>query len=173
MSDPSDDDEPGVKFDVEDGGSSDPVEQFDPAMRAVQAEPWFREAVSLVDRASSLLVANGIDKGALCVGCARLCLDDPLAGALVEVAALPWEGLSFLRLGVPDPSALLDFSRPVHDLAERLRQANPDAYLLVLPHDWSFRVMEPEMARQFAVNMLAFVSDAELEKIGLKRIEAA
>jgi len=148
------------------------VEQLDPQMQAVASESWFERAVLHIDCAVDDLKSHGLTKGTLYVGTARLCLDDPLAGALAEVHHAPADGLTILRLGVPDPGALLDASGGIAELSRKVREANPNGWLLLLPADWSFRTMTPEMAREFAVNMVSFVEDAELEKIGLKRIGA-
>lgn len=148
-----------------------PVEQSDPRMQAVAAEPWFTRAVLFIENAIEELKVHNITEGTVCVGTARLCLDDPLAGALAEVQHAPADGLTILRLSVPDAGALLDVSGGVAELSRKVREANPNGWLLLLPADWSFRTMQPEMAREFARNMLAFVSDDELEQIGMKRIE--
>ena len=158
--------------DDDDYGDDAPVEQLDPKLKAIQGESWFRALVELVAAATAVLQSHGVEEGTVFAEAGRLSIGDPIAGALTEVRQMPAEGLVFLRLGVPDTSAFLDSSHAIRDLAERVRQANPNGHLLVLPHDWSFRTMDPEMARQFAVNMIAFVTDDELEKIGLKRTEA-
>jgi hypothetical protein len=149
----------------------EPIEQFDPVMQAIQGEPWFMQAALLVERAAAILTENGVHKGTLFAGGGRLSLDDPFAGALIEIASLPAEGLAFAVVKVPDLPDALDDSRKLHELSEKVRAANPNASLLLLPGDWSFRTMHPEMARQFSQNMLAFVSDDELAKVGLYRKE--
>lgn len=149
----------------------EPIEQFDPVMQAVQGEPWFVQAATLVEQAAGLLTENGVHKGTLFAGAAKLVLDDPIAGALVEVASVPRSELAFVVVKVADPGELPHAQSQLKMLSDKVRSANPEASLLVLPGDWSFRTMQPEMAIQFAVNMIAFVSDDELEKIGLRRIE--
>lgn len=149
----------------------EPVDQFDPSLMKYATMPWFAEAVDFITRASDLLVANGLDKVTVNGGVGRLTVGDAMAGALVQVESLPKTELAFVVMKLPDNDGLLDNSRAVKGLHEKVRAANPDASLLVLPADWSFRTMRPEMARSFASNMLAFVSDSELEKIGLCRKE--
>lgn len=91
-------------------------------------------------------------------------------GAVAELATLPRDGLAFVVLRFPgegdDP---IDHSAALKRVAERVREANPNGYVLVLPAGWSFRMMPPGQARDFARNMLAFVSDDELAEIGLTR----
>ena len=151
----------------------EPIEQFDPALQSVQGTTWFMQAALLVEQAASILANNGVHKGTLFAGGGRLSLDDPFAGALVEIASLPVEGLTFAVVRVPDLPDALDDSRKLHELSEKVRAANPNASLLLLPSDWSFRTMVPEMAIQFATNMIAFVSDQELAKVGLYRKDPA
>ena len=150
----------------------EPIVQSDPRLAAVAEEPWFTAAIDRVLSSVEVLHEHGIDECCLAAADGRLVLGDPLAGALVEVAALPAEGLAFVVLKPPSPDELIDASRAVKELSERVREANPNGYLLVLPAEWSFRVMSPDMAREFARNMMAFVSNDELERIGLKRVEA-
>jgi len=150
---------------------SEPVLQFDPRLAAVTGEPWFTAAVDQVVSTVEALQSHGINACSLAAGEGRLVLGDPLADALVEIGHMPAEGLAFVVLKPSSPDGLLDSGRAVHELLHRVRTANPNGYLLLLPAEWSFRVMQPEMAREFARNMIAFVSDAELEQIGLKRIE--
>lgn len=152
--------------------NDDRIVQSDPRLAAVQDEPWFDAAVERVLSSVEALAEHGITECSLAAGEGRLVLGDPIADAVAEVGRLPAEGMAFVVLKAPTPDGVIDASRAVRELSDRVRRANPNGYLLLLPADWSFRVMQPEMARSFAVNMIAFVSDDELEKIGLKRIEA-
>jgi hypothetical protein len=152
-------------------GDKDAIEQFDPEMRKLQGEPWFISVAETVERMSEVLIGHGVTGGTVIAGAGRLSIGDPLAGAITEVSSIPAGGLAFVVVKPPDMAEALDYMRAVKTLRDRISAANPDAYLLLLPIDWSFRTMQPEMARQFAANMLAFVSDDELARIGLKRME--
>ena len=57
----------------------------------------------------------------------------------------------------------------VAEIERRMKQANPSAFLLVLPEDFSFRTMPPQAARRFAQNVVAFLDDSELGHLGLQR----
>ena len=150
---------------------SDHIEQSDPRIALLMDKPWFLAVLDRLEDELTEITNHGVTEGTVCIGNARLCLDDPLAGALVQIGTLPASELAFVVLRVPDTEALLDAGRQVRELSDRVRAANPNGYLLVLPENWSFRTMLPDMARSFATNMIAFVSDEELAKIGLQRIE--
>ena len=104
----------------------------------------------------------------------RLETVDPLADVVAQVAALPREGLAFVVLTPTADGVVEDAIKPqgpIAFLSQRIRAANPNAHLLVLPQGWSFRTMDRAQAREFVSNMLAFVSDDELAEHGLKHVE--
>ena len=83
-----------------------------------------------------------------------------------ELLALPAEGLTFVVLKSPEPP-----DQAIKLLGDCVRSANPNAMVVALPADFSFRIITEWQAKEFARNMTAFVSDDALAEIGLYRIE--
>ena len=87
--------------------------------------------------------------------------------AIAQVAALPAEGVAFVVLKRPDADDPIDHSAALESISNRVKEANPNGYVLVLPESWSFRTITHEHALQFIRALITFVSDEELAAAGL------
>ena len=144
----------------------DAVEQVDPALKSVQSEPWFAEIVSGVGILSGLMEARGFPVCTVAAGEARLSVGGSVDGLMLRLSELPRDGLVFVEMRVQGQPA---DRAAVAEIERRMKQANPSAFLLVLPEDFSFRTMPPQAARQFAQNVITFLDDSELGHLGLQR----
>jgi hypothetical protein len=141
--------------------------QGDPRMQKYTQEPWFKRAVTDLEALVDTFTLHGVTVGTVHAGIGKLVLNDPVAGALVQLTELPRDdgGLTLLTLKTPDPLS----AEVKRALQQSLATTGRRIFLMAVPEDWSFRTMHGSEAVSFVKNMLAFVSDEKLADLGLKR----
>jgi hypothetical protein len=96
----------------------------------------------------------------------------PLASELTgELMPIPDEGLVFVLVRLPEGAEPGAFASVLSPITRQIKAVNPDAHLLVLGAGWSFRTLKAKDAREFARNMISFMSEDDLAEIGVHRIE--
>jgi hypothetical protein len=150
--------------------SDDMPVQPDPRIQKIQNEPWFRAALADLEVAVDQFETNGLAEGNIYVGTGKLVFGDPLAGAMTEISLVSrYEGLTLLIIKATEVPTSPDFVEQIDRLSKEVRARSPGAVILMLPDDWSFRTVRGAEAFEFVKNLVAFVADNDLEKIGLQK----
>lgn len=88
-----------------------------------------------------------------------------------ELMPIPDEGLVFVLVRLPEGADPGAFSGVLSNLTQIVKAVNPDAHIIMLGAGWSFRTLKAKDAREFARNMISFMSEDDLAEIGVHRIE--
>jgi hypothetical protein len=96
----------------------------------------------------------------------------PLVSELTgKLMPIPDEGLVFVLVRLPEGAEPSAFSEVLSPISQQIRHVNPNAHMIVMGAGVSFRTLKAKDAREFARNMISFMSEDDLAEIGVHRIE--